>query len=180
MGRIETERLTLSLYTDREHDHFVRLLTDPAVMKYVDKGVLSVAQAESLWARLIERWYPQGVDTIWAVFAKRDGRYLGNASVRPRPEKQKDWEIGYYLRAEEWGKGFATEIARRLVDYSFAELGLKEVFATVDVENLASRRVLEKVGMKLYREEYDELGVFYVYRTKNVTPSSARPSRPQR
>lgn len=174
MSRIETERLILSLYTDREHDHFIRLLTDPVVMKYVDKGVLSVAQAESLWKRLTGRWYPQGVDTIWAVCAKTDGRYVGNASLRPRPEKPKDWEIGYYLRPEEWSKGFATEIACRLVGYAFGALDLSEVYATVDVENHASRRVLEKVGMELYREEHAASGAVYVYRTKNLNPPSWR------
>lgn len=175
--RIQTGRLTLSLYTDGEHDDFVKLLTDPAVMRYVDKGVLTVPRAEGLWRRLTERWYPRGVDTIWAVFAKDDGRYVGNASVRPRPERRKDWEIGYYLKTEEWGKGFASEIAMRLVSYSFETLGLEEVYATVDVENLASRRVLEKAGLSFFRKEYDESGVFYVYRGQNrerYRPASAK------
>ena len=165
--RIETQRLLLSLYTEREHDTFVKLVTDPLVMRYVDKGVLTVPQAEGLWTRLVDEWYPQGVDTIWAVFAKDNGRYVGNASVRPRPERQKDWEIGYYLLPDEWGKGFASEIADRLVHYSFDALGLEEIFATVDVDNLASRRVLEKVGLSFFRKEYDEKGVFYVYRRGN-------------
>jgi ribosomal-protein-alanine N-acetyltransferase len=170
MSRIETERLILSLYTENERGDFVKLLTDPSVMRYVDKGVLTAPQAESLWARLMERWYPQGVDTIWAVFAKDDGRYVGNASVRPRPEKPEEWEIGYYLCACEWGKGYATELARRLVDHAFDHLGLREVYATVDVENLASRHVLEKAGLELYREEYDEQGVFFVYRVEQDPP----------
>ena len=171
MSGIETDRLLFKLYTEAEHDEFVRLLTDAAVMRYVDKGVLTAAQAEGLWKRLVEQWYPRGVDTIWAVFAKDDGRYVGNASVRPRPEKQSDWEIGYYLKADEWGKGFATEIAESLVTYSFETLGLGEVYATVDVENLASRRVLEKAGLSFFRKEYDDLGVFYVYRRASDRPS---------
>ena len=162
--QIETDRLRFSLYTEREHDDFVRLMTDSAVMKYVDKGVLTVPQAEAFWARLTDQLYPKGVDTIWAVFAKDDGRYVGNASVRPRPERQKDWEIGYYLKTEEWGKGLASEIAGRLVSYSSEALRLGEIYATVDVENLASRRVLEKAGLSFFRKEYDEQGVFYVYR----------------
>lgn len=164
MKRIETERLEFRLYTAEQKEDLVALLTDPAVMKYVDKGVLTVEAATSLWDRLMNHWYPSGVNTIWAVGAKDDYRYVGNASIRPRPERQKDWEIGYYLKACEWGKGFATEIAERLVRYGLENLRLREVFATVDVENLASRRVLEKVGLSIYREEYDEQGKFYVYR----------------
>ena len=167
--QIETDRLSLRLYTEAEHREFVNLLTDPDVMRFVDKGVLPVPQAEALWLRLMGQWYPRGVDTIWAVFAKDDGRYVGNASVRPRPEKQSDWEIGYYLKADEWRKGFATEIAESLVTYSFETLGLGEVYATVDVENLASRRVLE-AGLSFFRKEYDDLGVFYVYRRASDRP----------
>jgi RimJ/RimL family protein N-acetyltransferase len=51
-----------------------------------------------------------------------------------------------------------------LDEYGFETLGLKEVYATVDVENLASRRVLEKAGLSFFRKEYDDQGVFYVYR----------------
>lgn len=166
MSRIETERLLLRLYTDRDKTEFVELLTDPTVMRYVDKGPLSSTQAESLWRKLILGFYPNGIDTIWAVFAKEDGRYVGNASLRPRPERQKDWEVGYYLRPTEWGKGFATEIATRVVRYGFEVAGLDEIYATVDKENLSSIHVLEKCGLKLLRKEFDDHGVFYVYRLK--------------
>lgn len=171
MSRIETERLVLRLYTDRDEDNFVRLLTDPVVMRYVDKGPLSPDQAEVLWRKLMDKLYPKGVDTIWAVVTKDDGRFIGNASLRPRPERQKDWEIGYYLMPAEWGNGFATEIASRLVRYGFEVAGLKEVYATVDKENLASIHVLEKSGLEFYRKEYDEKGVFFIYRLESPEPS---------
>jgi RimJ/RimL family protein N-acetyltransferase len=164
MSMIESERLVFSLYTERDNADFIGLMTDPVVMRYVDRGVLTPEQAQALWKKLMNDLYPKGVDTIWAVFAKDDGRFVGNASLRPRPEEQSEWEIGYYLKPEEWGKGFATEIANRLVRYGFRDLNFKEVFATVDPENEASRRVLEKAGMVLHRQEFDEQGVFYVYR----------------
>lgn len=164
MSRIESERLVFSLYTEREKSDFIDLLTDSVVMRYVDRGVLTTEQAAALWDKLLYELYPQGVGTIWAVFAKDGGRYVGNASLRPRPEKRTEWEIGYYLKPEEWGKGFATEIAQRLVRYGFGELNFAEIFATVDTENGASRHVLEKAGLSLYRQEFDEQGVFCVYR----------------
>jgi len=166
MSRLETKRLVLTLYTDRDEQNFIDLLTDPVVMRYVDKGPLDNEQAGSLWSRLINEFYPNGIDTIWAVFAKDDGRYVGNASLRPRPERQSDWEIGYYLKCAEWGKGFATEIATRLVRYGCEVAGLDEVYATVDKENLASIKVLEKSGLEFFRKEYDDDGVFCIYRLK--------------
>ncbi len=164
MSRLETDRLRFELYTDRDHVDFVELLTDPVVMRFVDKGPLDRDQADVLWQKLMQEFYPSGIDTIWAVFAKDDMRYVGNASLRPRPEKQKDWEIGYYLRPSEWGKGFATEIASRLVRHAFDVAGLQEVYATVDKDNTASIHVLEKCGLELFRKEYDDHGVFYVFR----------------
>jgi RimJ/RimL family protein N-acetyltransferase len=166
MSRLETDRLLLELYTDHNKDEFIELLTDPAVMRFVDNGALNFRQAEFLWRKLIKEFYPNGVDTIWAVFSKDDRRYVGNASLRPRPERQKDWEIGYYLKPAEWGKGFATEIASRLVQFSFEVAGLNEVYATVDKGNRASIHVLEKCGLRLLRKEFDEQGAFYVYRVK--------------
>ena len=81
------------------------------------------------------------------------------------------------LREEDWGKGFATEIARRLIEYGFGELNLPEIFATVDDENLASHRVLEKAGMNFKEYEYDEDGRFSVYSIKSegrLSPSHTK------
>ena len=164
MSRVETDRLRLELYSDGDKTEFVELLTDPVVMRFVDRGALNPRQADALWRKLMDEFYPNGVDTIWAVFAKDDGRYVGNASLRPRPERQKDWEIGYYLKPLEWGKGFATEIASRLVRYGFEVAGLEEIYATVDKLNASSIHVLEKCGLKLFRKEFDGQGVFFVYR----------------
>lgn len=166
MGRLETDRLRLELYTVKDKANFIGLLTDPEVMRFVDKGPLNSDQAEALWRKLLLDFYPAGVDTIWAVFAKADGGYLGNASLRPRPERQKDWEIGYYLKPNEWGNGFATEIASCLIRHGFEVAGLDEIYATVDKENTASIHVLEKCGLRFLRKEYDGRGVFYVYRVR--------------
>ena len=173
MSRLETDRLRFELYTERDKSDFIDLLTDPVVMRFVDKGPLNPDQVESLWRKLMDEFYPAGVDTIWAVFARDDGRYVGNASLRPRPERQKDWEIGYYLKPAEWGKGFATEIASRLVRYGFEVAGLDEIHATVDKENADSIHVLEKCGLKFFRKEYDEKGVFFVYRTTRPSVTSS-------
>ena len=61
---IKSERLLYALYTEKERQDFIDLLTDPAVMRYVDKGVLTVEQAEALWKKLVYQWYPAGVDTV--------------------------------------------------------------------------------------------------------------------
>lgn len=132
-------------------------------MKHVDTGVFSQQKAEEIWLKLIENFYPNGITTIYGVFDKFDGHYIGHAAIRPRPTNKDEWEISYMLQIEEWGKGFATEIAGKLVEFGFNELNLNAVYATVDTDNYASIRILEKIGMKHIRDEYDEQGKFYLY-----------------
>jgi RimJ/RimL family protein N-acetyltransferase len=162
---METERLFLQSYSEKDKTDFINLFTDAAVMKYVGDGVMTVEQAEAFWQKLFEKLYPQKVD-IWAVFAKEDLCYIGYAGIFPRPTKREDWEFVYFLNQNNWGKGYATEIARRLVEFSFEELNLPQVFATVDDEHSASIRVLKKAGMNFQNYEFDEKGRFSVYSIK--------------
>lgn len=165
MNRLETERLVLNLYGAKDKPDFIKLFTDEAVMKHVDKGVLTAEQAEAFWQKLFEKLYPQDYK-IWAVFTKEDLRYIGHAGIYPRTTKKEDWEFVYFLCRNAWGKGFATEIARRIIKFGFEELKLSEVFATVDDNHFSSIRVLEKAGMKLERFEFDEQGRFSVFSIK--------------
>jgi [ribosomal protein S5]-alanine N-acetyltransferase len=167
MKKIETERLFLRLYSAENKADFINLSTDETVMKHVDRGVFTLEKAEALWKKLIEDFYPSGKDTIYAVFAKTDKRYIGHAAIRPRPTRTEDWEISYMLFREEWGKGFATEIARSLIRFGFEELNLPEVFATIDDDNFGSIKVVEKAGMSFLRYEFDEDGRFSVYSCQN-------------
>jgi RimJ/RimL family protein N-acetyltransferase len=121
--------------------------------------------------------YPAGVDTIWAVMSKDDERFVGHASVRPRPVKPEDWEISYYLVKVEWGKGYATELAQRLSTYAFEILALPAVYATVVPQNTFSIGVLRKAGFSFHSEESDEVGPYFVYALsqkafRTINPSS--------
>jgi RimJ/RimL family protein N-acetyltransferase len=159
---MKTERLVLRSYTEKDKADFISLFTDAAVMKYVGDGVLTIEQAEAFWSKLFEKLYPQNFK-IWAVFTNEGSRYVGHAGIYPRPARKEDWEFVYFLRPEAWGKGYATEIARKIIEYGFEELKLSEVFATVDDEHLASIRVLGKAGMSFEKFEFDESGRFSVY-----------------
>ncbi|HEX9960751.1 MAG TPA: GNAT family N-acetyltransferase [Pyrinomonadaceae bacterium] len=159
---METERLVLRRYVEKDKQDFIRLFTDAAVMKHVGDGVLTAEQTEAFWQKLFEKLYPQNFN-IWAVFAKGDSAYVGHVGIYPRPTRKEDWEFVYFLDRNAWGKGYATEIARRIIEFGFEELNLPEVFATVDDAHSASIRVLEKAGMSLKNYEYDEQGRFSVY-----------------
>jgi RimJ/RimL family protein N-acetyltransferase len=159
---METTRLYLRKYRPAEKESLIALFTDEAVMKYVGDGVMTPEQAAAWWDKLFDKFYPRGLD-IWAVFERTDSIYIGHAGIYPRPTRPEEQEFVYFLRREEWGNGYATEIARRLVEFGFDELGLAEVFASVDDEHTASINVLEKAGLKFKRFEYDDDGRFSVY-----------------
>ena len=159
---MKTDRLFLRRYTEKDKADFINLFMDAAVMKYVGDGVLTEAQAEAFWRKLFKKLYPQNFN-IWAIFTNEDSHYVGHAGIYPRPTKKEDWEFVYFLNRNFWGKGYATEIARRIVEYSFEELNLPIVYATVDDDHSASIRVLEKAGMNFERYEFDDDGRFSIY-----------------
>lgn len=163
---METERLFFKFYVESDKADFLALFTDATVMKYVGEGVMNEEQAEAFWQKLFEKLYPQKFN-IWAVFSKKDSRYVGHAGIYLRPTKREDWEFVYFLNQKSWGKGYATEIAKRLIEFAFEELNLTEVFATVDDEHSRSIHVLEKAGMKFERHEPDKDGQFSVYTAQN-------------
>ena len=168
MNKLETERLLFRLYGEDDRKDFLALFTDKSVMEYVDTGVLTVEKADDLWRKLIDDFYPQGIATIYALFTKESTQFIGQAWIRPRPSKKEDWEIGYVLKKDAWGKGFATEVARELIDFGFTKLNLPEVFATIDNDNSGSIKVAEKSGMNFLRYEFDEEGSFSVYSIKKI------------
>lgn len=160
----ETENLILRLYKQNEKEYLSGLLTDESVMKYVgDCRPLTDSEIDYAWHRIQDVNYVENKIGVWGIFNQRTSEYIGHAAIKPRPENDAEWEIVYYLLREEWGKGYGTEVARNLVELGFAVFNLKTVYATVDEENSASIKILEKIGMRFLRYEFDEQGRFSVY-----------------
>ena len=89
---------------------------------------------------------------FWAAIEKSSGEFLGWFCLRPHEDGGPgNVGLGYRLRKAAWGKGYGTEGARALIHKGFAELGVERVFAVTYEENLASRRVMEKAGLRLVR-----------------------------
>jgi RimJ/RimL family protein N-acetyltransferase len=160
----ETENLILRRYAPTEREYLARLLKDEMVMKYVGNcRPLTDSEIDYLWHRIHEVNYVENKVGVWGIFGKKDSRYIGHAAIKPRPENDSEWEIVYYLLKEEWGRGYGKEAAQKLVRIGFDQFNLKTVYATVDEENTASIKILEKIGMSFLRYEYDEQGRFSVY-----------------
>ena len=76
------------------------------------------------------------------------GEFIGDCGLVYVEGKGPEVEVAYHLTKEWWGRGLATEAARACLDYGFRELGLREIIAICFPEHVASRRVMEKAGMR--------------------------------
>ncbi|WP_199433336.1 GNAT family N-acetyltransferase [Qaidamihabitans albus] len=153
---LETGRLTLRRFTEADVDDLVRLDGDPEVMRLLTGGKptpRAVIENEVLPGILCE--YDRGPAGRWAAIERSTGEFLGWFALRPPDnDSSGDAELGYRLRAASWGRGYATEGTRALIRKGFTELGVRRVFAETMAVNLASRRVLEKAGLRYVRTFY--------------------------
>jgi RimJ/RimL family protein N-acetyltransferase len=151
---LETRRLVLRRFTEADADDLVSLDADPDVMRFVPGGAPTSRdriQNEVLPAFLgyYQRYEGFG---FWAAAEKATGEFLGWFHFRPRPGAVPgEVELGYRLRRSAWGKGYATEGSRALIGKGFSEFGVQRVVAEAMAVNMASRRVMEKAGLKLVR-----------------------------
>jgi RimJ/RimL family protein N-acetyltransferase len=144
---IVTERLVLREFEPGDRDDVHRYSSDPEVVLYMNWGPNDDAATDDFLQRTLARRTP-GPRNDWsvAVVRRSDGRVIGSGSLRPRDEHSGD--IGYVFSRDAWGQGYATEMARALVGAGFAQLRLHRIWATCDVRNVGSARVLEKTGMR--------------------------------
>lgn len=151
---LETDRLLLRRFTEADVDNLVELDSDPDVMRFLTGGKPTPRDTIRddflpAYLRYYERFEGYG---FWAAIEKSSGEFLGWFHFRPpRGGSPDEVELGYRLRKSAWGKGYGTEGSRALIRKGFAELGVRRVVASTYEDNLASRRVMEKVGMTLVR-----------------------------
>ena len=151
---LETPRLVLRRFTPADVDNLVSLNADPDVMRFLTGGIPTgrdEIENELLPAFLgyYERSDGYG---FWAAIEKRTGEFLGCFYLTPQEGGAPgEVELGFRLRKSAWGKGYATEGARALIRRGFTESGVQCIVADTMAVNIASRRVLEKAGLKLAR-----------------------------
>jgi RimJ/RimL family protein N-acetyltransferase len=151
---LETERLVLRRLTAADADNLYDLDSDPEVMRYLTGGVPTPRDVieQEIFPRFLCSYARNDQFGIWAAIEKSTGAFLGWFSFRLREGSSPDEvTLGYRLRRSAWGQGYATEGARALIRKGFTTLGVQRVVATTYQDNLASRRVMEKAGLRLVR-----------------------------
>lgn len=142
---LPTQRLVLRSVTTDDHATLLALWTMPEVRRFLfDGAVLSAAEITAVIQDSTRDFATAGYG-LWLI-RERDGTDLvGAAGLRPL--ENLGLEVYYSLAPGKWGRGFATEAARAVVEYALGPLGLPEVMAEVDEGNAASAAVIGRLGM---------------------------------
>lgn len=151
MIRIETSRLQLREYQLADCPAVHGYAADPRVVKYLWWGPNSPADTRRfVQGAMANRGRRPRLDFEFAVTLASSGTLIGGCSLnaRNRPEYAAA-EIGYCFAPEAWGQRYGTEAVAALRDFGFREARLHRIFALVDPENTASRRLLERLGFRL-------------------------------
>lgn len=143
---LESARLSVRRFTPDDLDLMAGLLGDPDVARFLG-GVKDRAAAESTLRTRGLDYYDQHPGLgMWATVERATGRAVG-FHVLNHIYGEPDIQVGYALSKDAWGRGYATEMAVRLMRYGFEDLGLPQIVAITDLDNIASQRVLEKAGL---------------------------------
>ena len=160
---VETDRLFLREIQREDFDDLYRMNSDPEVMKYVGDGTTrNYDQMEKELDILMSHYILKPGLGIWATIHKDSNTFVG-ASGLVFYDNTSEIEIGYRILREHWNRGYATEASVELLKYGFTTLKLKKIVSSAHVDNRASRRVMEKIGMKYIdnRFHYGCLQAYY-------------------
>lgn len=147
MPTLRTERLRLRDFTSSDVSGVHRYASDPEVCRYMDWGPNTLAQTETFVREEVAAAAASARDSFpWVITL--DSVVIGACSVTVTSHAHRRGEMGYVLAQEHWGHGYASEAAAAVLDFARDELGLERVEATCRRGNLASQRVLRKIGMQ--------------------------------
>src|ERR1041385_6289615 len=141
--RLESERLVLRWFREEDFPSYVEIASDPEVMKHIG-GTQTQLEAWRAMAAHIGHWYFFGYG-VFAVEEKSSGKMIGRIGFM-NPPGWPAFELGWTLRRESWGKGYATEGARRALEYAFTELDRDHVISCIAPTNVNSIKVAERLG----------------------------------
>lgn len=147
--RVESERLVLRRFEDRDLAPLLGYRNDPEVARY--QGWVSVSERDARDMMRQLRGEHPGTPGEWFQFAvalKGTDVLIGDCALKVKRGDPKQAEVGYTLSRAYQGQGYASEAVSRLLDYAFGEMGLHRVVAITDQRNEPSYRLLERLGLR--------------------------------
>jgi RimJ/RimL family protein N-acetyltransferase len=171
---IETDRLLLVRITIDDLDEFVAMHAHPDVRRFL--GAYERPQALVRLSADERQWRERGHGLL-AVRERASGAFLGRVSLKHWPEFA-ETEVGWALRREAWGQGYATEAARASAAWAFANLDIPYLTAMIEPANARSAAVAGRLGMTPLRTD-ELMGVPVVVHAIDRAAWAARPATPR-
>ncbi|GAA3788574.1 GNAT family N-acetyltransferase [Streptomyces phyllanthi] len=153
-----TPRLAFRQMTEDDLDDMAALLGDPNVMRHYPRPM---TREEALdWIDWNRRLYRQEGFGLWLVTLRATGEFVGDCGLTPQEvEGVTDIEVGYRVRADLQGNGYATEAAAACRDHARDALGARRLIAIIRPDNRPSQRVAEKIGLPFERDAVSRSGL---------------------
>jgi RimJ/RimL family protein N-acetyltransferase len=144
-----TERLVLRDITAEDVQAVHAYASDPEVCRFMVWGPNTLDDTQAFVREQLEALAAAEGMVYNKLVVDASGLVVGGAEFRVLSAEHRRGEFGHVYRRDQWGQGYATEVARAMVAFGFGELGLERISATCDPRNRASARVLEKAGLRL-------------------------------
>ena len=159
---LETKRLILREMTLNDEESLLKVFSNSEAMQFYPKPF--DCQMTQTWIERNMQRYSQDGFGLWALVLKESGECIGDCGlVVQEVDGVEEVEVGYHVRRDLWGKGYATEAAQCCQVYGFNRLGFKKLISLIHPANIASRRVAEKNAMRLVKELNWKDRLVYVY-----------------
>ena len=150
--QLETERLTLRSFREEDVDAMAQLFANPDFMRF-SLGVFTKRKQTVAFIGKVMAWDRAGIPSQFAVVPRGEEAIIGYCGFFYHPEHAiEDIEIGYRLNPDYWNRGLITEAAQAVRDHGFRDWKLSRVISLIHPENIPSRRVAEKNGMKIEKQ----------------------------
>ncbi|PKH68255.1 GNAT family N-acetyltransferase [Flavobacterium sp. ALD4] len=153
---IETERLILRAIVTSDAERMFLLDSNPNVHRYLGNNPVESIEQSMNYIESLQIQYIQNAIGRYAIILKETNEFIGWAGLKFIKEPENNhlnfYEIGYRLREEFWGKGYGYEAAKAWLHYGFIKMNLAIIYASAHIENVGSRRILEKIGLRLVSE----------------------------
>ncbi len=149
---LQSERLGFRPWSEADGALAWGLWGDAEVTKFIG-GPFSEEQVRQRLTRELTTMQTHGIQ-YWPVFLLASGDHVGCCGLRPYRDSEKIYEIGFHIRRQYWGQGYASEAARAVMGYAYLVLGANGLFAGHNPANATSRHLLFKLGFRYTHDEY--------------------------
>lgn len=164
MLRLETERLVLRPLGTGDFEAYYSYTSVPENMVYTIFGPFTPEEARK-FLEMYENWWKEDPPRVYEfaiTLKKENGKMIGNCGLYMDDEKRATAMLGWYIHRDYWNQGYATEAVKALLKFGFEDLELHRIHAECNTDNIASARVMEKVGMRreghFIKNRFDRVG----------------------